>query len=168
MKQAKSIWVMGVFLAGVVTANATLQISVATDKAVYQLGETVEVYISVYNPTSSAVTMYVPDPYSGQPVARYLMDDTYFWPPDAISPQVFLPPVPMTIQAGGTLTWELEHGTIQNAEYSLIAGVHSVKGFVYADVFIGQYGGPVAFQVVPEPMTISLLAFGFLLLRRKK
>ena len=152
------IWIFGMFFVMFASASATLEISVATDKPIYQLGETMQVSVSVYNPTSEAVTMYI-----SYPIASYLMDDTYFWHQNKVFPAWALPPI--TMQPGQIQTWQRDHSTQENTEYFLNLGNHSVKGIIYSDVTAGQYSDPVEFQVIPEPATIVLFCLGGILIR---
>ena len=132
-----------------------LEITVDTDKDIYQLNEVVEVYVSLYNPTSEPVTIY-----TFPPIASYRMDDVYFWHQNKIFP---LGSTSFTMQPGEIKTWQLEHGVQENAEYFLSVGIHSVQG-----LSSGQYSDPAEFQVVPEPATLALLALGGLILRKRK
>jgi len=140
---------------------ASLEISVATDKQVYQRGETVEVYVSLYNPTAEAITIYV-----GYPIATYLMDDIYFWHQNKVFPAVLLPPI--SIEGYQSLTWQLNHDVKELEDYPLGAGIHSVIGYVYSNETIGQHSDAVNFEVIPEPTTLSLFALGAVLLKRKR
>lgn len=143
-------------------ANAALEIVVDTDKDVYQLGETVEVYISVYNPTAEDITLNV-----ATPPARYLVDETYFWQQNLISIDWTPPLDTVLIQSGQTFTWQLDHDEIESVEYALGVGNHTVRGYVYSTETIGQYSELVGFQVVPEPVTLSFLFLGSIFIRRK-
>jgi hypothetical protein len=147
---------MGIFLAGFAVAGASLQISVATDKPVYQINETVGISITVSNSGSTSETLY-----GGFYFTTYIMDGIYNWAVGRSGPDVVLS---ITILPGQSKTWDMSHGLYELQEYPLVVGSHSVVGGAGYTLL----SSPVEFQVVPEPVTISLLAFGFLLLRRKK
>jgi len=142
-------------------AYASLEISVVTDKEVYQLGETVEVYVSLYNPTPDPVTLT----YGSSLVATYLMDQSYYWHTNVIALDVILH---KTIQPDQTLMWQLDHEEHHQAYYPLGVGYHSVQGGSMAWQLNGQLSEPFEFQVVPEPTTLSLLSLGAVLLKRKR
>jgi hypothetical protein len=143
-------------------AHATLEITVDTNKDVYQVGETVEVYISVYNPTAEDITLNM-----ANPPTRYLMDEAYFWHQNMVSISWAPPLDTILIQAGQALTWQLDHDAIELAEYTLGVGVHTVRGYVYSIETIGQYSELVEFQIIPEPITFSLLFLGGFFIKRR-
>lgn len=144
------------------SAHATLQITVDTDKDVYQVGENVHVYISVYNPSAEDITLNM-----ATPPAKYLLDETYFWKQNMVSISWAPPLDDVLIQSGQTLIWQLDHNEVENAEYPLEVGIHTVRGYVYSIETIGQFSELVEFQVVPEPITFSLLGIGVFFIKRK-
>jgi hypothetical protein len=163
MKQGKWLWMMGVFLCSLATANATLQLSVSTDKSVYHIGETVKIFVSAYNPSSTAVKLTFG---SGTLKATYLMDGTYNWARNKSDIDVI---ANLTIKPYETLTWQLDHNTSEQSYYPLTVGAHSVQGALLAWELGGQLSDLVEFRVTtPEPTTILLLGSGLLLLRKKK
>lgn len=143
-------------------AFASLEITVDTDKDIYLIGETVEVYISAYNPTAEDITLNM-----ATPPTRYLMDDTYFWQQNMVSVDWTPPLDTVLIQSGQTLTWQLDHDEAENTQYPLEVGFHTVRGYIYSTETIGQYSELVEFQVIPEPLTFSLLLLGSFFIRRK-
>ena len=135
------------------SAHASLVVSVTTDKSIYQLGETVEVYVSLYNPTSESL----PLTYGSNLEATYLIDNSYYWHHSISHLPVILHG---TIQSEQTLTWQLNHNDFHQTQYPLNIGFHSVQGASLAGEMSGQLSEVVTFQVIPEPTTLSLLALG--------
>lgn len=135
--------------------HASLEISVATDKTVYQPGETVEVYVSLYNPTSESVTLT----HGSSLEVTYLMDQSYYWHLNVHALDVI---TYRTIQPEQTVTWQLNHDDYHQSYYSLDIGYHSVQGGSLAEELGGLLSEPVEFQVIPEPATILLLTLGII------
>jgi hypothetical protein len=146
--------IFSIFFVLAVYAQATLEISVATDKTAYQIGENVDIFISVFNSGSTSEKLY-----GGFYFTTYIMDGVYDWA-DRYQPMVILT---ITFLPGETRTWEMTHGFDEMQAYPLNIGNHSVVGGAGSLRSI-----PVEFQVVPEPATLSLLALGVFLLGRKK
>jgi len=136
-------------------ANATIvDITVATDKESYLIGEEVIVSVIAYNPNPEPVTLG----FSSSLVASYLMDDTYDWAEGRIFQPVSLQ---ITIQPYNFKTKELLHGYDEMAIYPLDVGIHTVTG-----EFVGYgHSAPLQFEVIPEPTTLLLFGLGALLLR---
>lgn len=136
-------------------AEATIvDITVATDKESYLLGEEVIVSITAYNPNPEPVTLY----FGSSLLATYLMDDVFDWSEGRIFEPVNLQ---LTIQPYNFHTFDLKHGLYEMSLYPLDFGTHTVVGEV---VRYGQ-SAQVQFDVVPEPSTLLILGFGTLLLR---
>jgi hypothetical protein len=140
-----------VILAMLVFANivsaTVVDITVATDKTTYQLGEYVNVYVTAYNPTSQPVTLGFPTAFQ----ATYLMDDTFNW---AQGKNFAQSPTWRTIDPYGSYTWTRQHGADEMTLYPLVIGSHTIRGEV-------EYQGtssPVQFEVVPEPCTFVIFS----------
>ncbi len=141
---------------GVVGATI-VDISVATDKEIYQLNEEVTVVVTAYNPNQEPVTLGFPSALT----TTYLMDGVFNWSEG----KVFAPSgLQLTIEAHEFATWELTHGSKEMGLYALDVGVHSVVGEV---VGYGQ-SEAVEFEVIPEPATILILSFGVFWARKKR
>ena len=138
-------------------ALAEIEISVATDKAVYQLDEDVVISVTAYNPTDEAITLV----FGSDLQASYWMDGIYDWE-DGRSRLTMLTYV--TIDPYQFNTWQLTHGDYERSIYPLGLGAHSVVGEVL------EYGlsNPAGFQVVPEPSCVMLLVVGPVLSRFRK
>ena len=149
MEVLKRFLVIVLFLIFAGELNASIvEISVATDKPIYQLGEYVTVSITAYNPTSETVILGFPTTLQ----ASYLLDGTFDW---ANRPCLQIPSGRI-IDAYDSYTWNLNHGSGEMAFYPLAVGIHSVVGEV-----IGYgFSEPIQFEVVPEPGTLLLLALG--------
>jgi hypothetical protein len=143
-----------IFFVLAVCAQATLEISVATDKTAYQPGENVDIFIRVFNSGSTSENLY-----SGFYFTTYIMDGVYDWA-DRSQPMVI---VTVTLLPVETRTWEMTHGFNEMQTYPLDIGTHSVVGGAGS-----LRSMPVEFQVVPEPAALSLLALGVFLLGRKR
>jgi len=154
MQKRKGLLVAIMFLGMVPITNATLEISVATDKAVYQLDETVDISITVVNSGSISETLY-----GGFYFTTYIMDGVYDWA-NRSGPQVVLE---TTFLPGELKTWEMSHGFNEMQDYPLTLGTHSVVGGAGFTLL----SSPVDFQVVPEPATVLFLSIGTLLIRYK-
>lgn len=155
METRKKILAAILFLVMISAANATLQISVATDKQTYQAGETVGISITVSNPGTTSEILY-----GGFYFTTYIMDGVYDWA-DRSAPQIILQ---TTFQPGETKIWQMSHGYNEWQEYPLTVGTHSVVGGAGFTLL----SEPVEFQVIPEPITFSLVGIGILLLRMKR
>jgi len=131
-------------------AEATVvDVSTATNKVTYLLGEEVTVFVIAYNPNPELVTLSFPSALQ----ASYLMNDVYDWSEGRQFAQV---PTGVRIEAYGSYTWELTHGPDDMTVCPLDVGTHTVVGEV---VGYGQ-SAPVQFEVIPEPMSVLLLAIG--------
>jgi hypothetical protein len=128
---------------------------VSTDKSVYQFGETVHIFVSAYNPTSTDITLG----FTTSLQAPYLLDGVYQWDKNKIFTTT---PTSVTIQPEQSYTWQLDHNAREQNYYSLAVGNHSVMGIVN-----DQYSDPTTFQIIPEPATLFLIGLGSLLVRRK-
>jgi hypothetical protein len=144
------------------SAQASLNISAFTNKSVYELGETVNLSITVFNSGSTAETLmgggkYLMEDGSGGIISTdYIIDDTYIWS-DRYGVTDGTGIMWMReFQPGQTDSWVMSHGTLQMQDYPLDVGMHSVVGKAGFDL----YSNPISFQVIPEPTTISLLALG--------
>ena len=128
----------------------------ATDKPVYQLGETVGISITVFNSSATPETLY-----GGFYFTTYFMDGIYNWAVGRSGPEVILH---TTFQPGESKTWEMAHGFDELQKFPLAVGTHSVVGGAGFTLL----SEPVGFQVIPEPATLSLFGIGFFLLRKKR
>lgn len=156
-KTKKKILMLGAFLifGGMVHAS-TIDISAATNKPTYQLGEYVTISVTAYNPNPQPVTLY----FSSSLQATYLIDNTFDWTQGKGFAQE---PTQQTISPYGSYSWNLIHDN-EMAIYPLGLGNHSVTGTVI------NYGttSPIEFEVVPEPATFLLLATGWAFIRHKR
>jgi len=133
---------------------ASFEISVTTDKESYQLGESVDISISVFNSASTSETLW-----GGFYFTTYIMDGIYDWA-DRPAPHVVRQ---LTFLPEETKTWEMSHGFNEMQVYPLTIGTHSVIG----GAGYSLRSAPVEFQVIPEPATLFLLTLGTVLLRKK-
>lgn len=125
------------FLVGYV--NASIEISAATDKPIFQAGEYVTVSITAYNPTSETITLS----FGTSKQVTYIMDDTYDWSDD----KVFAPALTYrVISPYSSYTWNLVHDFREFESYPLLIGEHSVIAIVLG---YGQRD-PIQFQVIPN------------------
>lgn len=142
-------------------ARATIvDICVATNKPVYDLGEEVVVFVIAYNPNPEPITLT-----GGFYFASYKINGVYDWAEGRSAPQVILH---VTINPRDYVTWDLTHGSYEMQEYPLTVGMHTVVGEVLAVELIGDgRSTPVRFEVIPEPATLLLLLSGSVLLRKQ-
>jgi hypothetical protein len=142
-------------------AKATIvDVSVATNKPVYELGEDVVVFVIAYNPNPEPITLT-----GGFYFTSYIMDGVYDWAEGRSAPQVI---VHVTINPRDSVTWDLTHGSYEMQEYPLTVGMHTVVGEVLAVELIGDgKSTPVEFEVIPEPSTILLIVIGFVAVRTR-
>ena len=152
------------------SAKASLDISAVTNKSIYELGETVNITISVFNSGSTAETLmgggkYLMEDGSGGIMSTdYIIDDTYIWSDrykviDGTGVMWM-----KEFQPGQTQTWVMSHGSQQMQDYPLNAGTHSIVG----KAGFNLYSNPVSFEVIPEPTTLSLLALGAFFAGRRR
>ena len=133
-----------------------VDVCVATNKPVYELGEVVAVFVIAYNPNPEPITLYFPTSLQ----ASYLMDDVFdlstitAWTPESTERK---------IPAYDSYTWNLHHHSHAMKVYPLTIGTHTVEGYV---VGYGQ-SAPVEFEVVPEPSTCLLFLIGFIAFRSR-
>lgn len=158
MRRPGILFLLIVMVACVGVVGATIvDISVATDKEIYQLNEEVTVLVTAYNPNPEPVTLR----FGSTLVASYLMDDAYYWHENRNFAPVLLR---KDIEPNSRFTWELAHGSKDMDLHALDLGVHSVVGEV---VGYGQ-SEVVNFEVIPEPATIVILGFGVFWVRKKR
>lgn len=140
------------------TTHASLEISVATDKSVYQVGEAVTISVTAYN-SSETETLNLSFGTAKQ--ATYLLDSIFDLSSIMQYAQI---PSGVHVDPLASYTWTFTHADNAAIAYPLTSGTHSVIGEI---VGYGQ-SDSVEFEVVPEPITFSLLGIGFLLLCRNK
>jgi hypothetical protein len=139
-------------------AKATIvDICLATNKPVYDLGEEVVVFVIAYNPNPEPVTLS----FSSTLVATYLIDSVFNWSEHRQFAQI---PTGARIEPYDSCTWNLSHDSRAMMIYPLDVGFHTVVGEV---VGYGQ-SAPVEFEVVPEPSTLLLFAIGLIETRRRR
>lgn len=134
-----------------------IDISVATDKETYLLGEDVTVFVTAYNPNPDPITLY----FASSLQASYLMDGVFDWRTGKGFEYMVTKRV---IEPYDSRVWQLDHGTYEKAIYPLSIGRHTVVGEV---VGYGQ-SAPVEFQVIPEPASVLLIGLGALWIRAGK
>lgn len=142
MKKAIIVVVTSIILldASSLAEATTVDISVATDKPTYVLGEGVKVFVTAYNPNPLPVTLF----FGSSVQASYLMDGVFR--------KVFTRfPWVVIIPAYNTHTWKLRHGPHEMTIYPLAVGTHTVVGEV---VGYGQ-SAPIEFEVV-RPIDASI------------
>lgn len=104
----------------VAEADVPIEISVSTDKEVYEVGEPVKIDVSATNNSESPVTLHFPTLHQ----ADYAIDEAYLWSRG----KFFLPiGVTLTLPPGGQMTWHFVH---TSREYRLLPGEHSIVGIV--------------------------------------
>ncbi len=149
-----------VLLASSSSANL-LQITVETDKDVYQFGEDVLISVVAYNPNPEEVNLT-----GGFYFNTYIIDDIYDWADGRSGPAVI---IKTTVDPGESLIWEQVHGIHERSAFPLEIGTHTVVGEVLAFELQGQSRSePVEFEVVPEPASILLLLAGVPVMRKLK
>jgi hypothetical protein len=160
LKVNKLSWFIVFFLLFVsFQAQAGLEISVDTDKTVYQSGEDVVITITAFNPTTEPITLT-----SGFYFTTYIIDGVYNWAEGKSGPDVI---IELTIGAGEAVTWDHVYGVYERDEYLLGIGVHTVVGEVRAFELQGQSrSNAVEFEVIPEPASMLLLGCGAIILRK--
>lgn len=123
-----------------------VEISVATDKSTYSLGEEVTIFVTAYNPNPDPVTLTCWWCFS-----TYIIDEAYNWLDNHQSgPQVI---IRRTINPHESAVWEHVHGQYELPEYPLVVGTHSVVGQVLAYELVGHESSePVEFEVVVRLM----------------
>jgi hypothetical protein len=138
--------------------GSLVDISVATDKSSYQLGEYVTVSITAYNPNPQPVVLN-----GGYYFTSYLIDGVYDWAEGRSAPQVMQQ---VTIDSYDSVTWDMVHGFYEMQAYPLSVGTHAVVGEIIAAELIGNNASsPVQFEVIPEPTTLVILGSALPLLR---
>jgi hypothetical protein len=125
---------LGLVLAGSVLAT-DLEIIVETDKPVYSFGEDVNVLVTAFNPTDSAITLF----FSNSCQASYLVDGWYHYEQGC-----WTVPSSVTIGPNDFHTWTMIHDDWQRYTCPLRPGRHNVVGRVYG------YTKPVEFEVIGE------------------
>lgn len=101
MRRPGILFLLIVIVACVGVVGATVvDISVATDKQIYQLNEEVTVFVTAYNPNPQPVTLT----FGSTLVASYFMDDTYYWHENKTFAPVLLH---KEIEPDSRFTWEL-------------------------------------------------------------
>ncbi len=142
---------------------AIVDISVETDKPIYQLGEEVMISVIAYNPNPEPVTLTC-----GFYQSSYIIDGVYDWAEGRSGPAVI---TYVTIEPDDLATWEHAHGFNEMLEYPLDIGTHSLVGEVLAAELLdtGQSQSlSIEFQVVPEPITALLFGAGMFWIRTRK
>jgi len=140
------------------TMSNIIEVSVETDKTIYQLGEEVMVSITAHNPNDQDLILTL-----GVDIqATYIMDDIYNWAEGRTTLPAYFT---YTLTPYNSITWELTHGPSEMQDYSLNIGLHSVVGEVLAVELVGddaRFSEPVTFEVIPEPISILLMTSGLL------
>ena len=143
------------FMHSSINIDTTIEISVATEKSTYLLGEDFWVFVTAYNPNPEPVTLTIA--HVNVP-ASYLLDDVFNWSDGLVRiPTV----VYQTIDPLDSYTWELHHS---NSRYFLNPGTHTIEGEVVGYGF----SSPINIEVVPEPISVLFLVSGMIYIRSKK
>ncbi len=160
MKKVRFILAL-LFVLSSIGSTSLLEITVDTDKDIYQVGEDVHIYVLAYNPNSGPVTLT----FLTSIESSYVIDDIYNWAYYQISN-----PSSHSIILGpyASKMWDFIHGTSEQNIYPLTVGNHSVVGQVGAIELSNINSAPIQFEVIPEPATLALFCLGFLLIRHQK
>ncbi len=136
---------------------AIVDISVETDKPVYQLGDDVVVSVIAINPTDEPIQLS----FESTLQATYQTDDVFDW---TEGKSFFQWVTYVDLPAFGLHRWDLTHGSEERELYPLDLGTHTVVGEVVG------YGtsGSIQFEVIPEPATILSVVLGFMIIRVRK
>jgi len=141
MRNAIIVVVTAIILFGAssLVEATTVEVSVATDKATYLLGEDVTVFVTAYNPNPQPVTLFF-----GSALQRsYSIDGIYDWRQGHGWGDW---PTRVVIGPNDTHTWDLIHGSYERQFYPLDIGTHTVIGEV-----VGYgYSTPIEFKVAPD------------------
>ena len=166
MKKIMLILAVAVLGCSLSTAHGTLvDITVFTDKPVYNLNEDVIVTVTATNPNPYSVTLSL----NHEPTASYSMDDSFNW---ALYQTGFPAIVTFTFAPSQSHSWDMVHALYERSIYPLSLGLHSVIGELLVYVpdddppFILLVSDSLEFEVIPEPATILLFAVGALYFRR--
>ena len=139
-------------LHGAATARAaTVDVSFATDKLVYQPDDEIHLLVTAHNPSASPVTLN----FANTRVAQYQINGGP-WYPQAFSPAE----TSVTILPGASTTWDLPY--LWRDQGRLPIGEHTASGRVTAHISGGTVfgplsAGPVSFVIVPDPMGATFL-----------
>ncbi len=129
-----------------------IQLTVATDKSAYLIGEDITVSITAYNPNDYEETLS----FSSSRQASYIMDNEYDW----ASEKVFMDSLTyVTIPPGSSYSWDLEHDweTTYRQDtygYDLSIGTHTVVGSVNTTTF--SHGGVDRFHYLSQPVEFEV------------
>jgi len=141
---------------GGATEATIVDISAATNKPVYELGEEVVVFVIAYNPNPEPLTLF----FGSTLQASYLMDGVFDWTEKKRFEAVLTKRI---IEPDHSYTWNLIHDSFETSIYPLGVDTHILVGYV---VGYGE-SAPVEFEVVPEPATMLLVGMGMILVRIK-
>ena len=131
---------IALFTTAAAARAAVVDVSFATDKPIYEQGETIHMLITAYNPAASALTLHFPTTTQ----AQYQIDGG-IWHPSVPS----FAETSVTISGGGSKTWDLPY----RLNPPLAPGEHTALARV-----VGQgEAGPVTFTIVPEPAGAAVL-----------
>jgi hypothetical protein len=139
------------------SAHATLQITVDTDKDVYQVGENISIYITVCNSSEENITLT----FDTTKQATYIMDEKFDY--SSIKTYLLIPTKDQNLPREQFI-WTFINYKNASATYPVGQGTHSIVGEI-----IG-YGKsiPAQFTVIPEPATLSILCLGLIFARHYK
>ena len=153
-----------VFVFGGTAVAGLINVTVVTDKPVYQLGEYVTVSVSAYNSMLEPYTFHFPttlqatyDMVTEDPVYR-----TFVWHEGKTFEPIYSE---ITLGPGESYTWDLVHDQDEMAIFPLDIGTYSVMGAVGTTLWSGN---PTEFEVIPEPATFLLFAVGMILAKANK
>lgn len=159
MERHGTILLIGLSLLGIINAGL-VEVSVDTDKSAYGIGEGVIIYVTAYNPGDETITLS----FGSTKQATYIIDGVFDYSSGANYADVV---TQVQIVANGSYTWTFEHTGAALSTYPLTLGTHSIVGQVigYGD---SSTMAAMQFEVVPEPVTLALLAMGGLLIRKQR
>ena len=157
LKVMMFMWLMITAIFTGITQATIVDITMETDKSIYQLGEDVVVSVTAVNPTNEPVQLG----FGSSLQATYQMDGVFDWTEGKVFAQSL---TYVNLPAFGSYRWDLIHGSKERELYPLDLGIHIVVGEVVG------YGtsSPIEFSVVPEPSIILLISIGSIYIRLVK
>ena len=148
---------------------------IQTDKAVYNLGENVEILYRVTNVTENPI--YLGEGPSWSYCYRSIVEDdadngVWQWPGLQLPT---MPPIDFVLGAYGSREcerlWNMmnDNGTFElpSDDFPVPSGLYTVTGELYFYSSYEKVPVSVSIEIIPEPSTILLLGLGVLLLKKR-